>query len=388
MQTAQGTQVLDWSNHEEHSPGLCDPVEVEVKLAALPSPVTQRIDLRNNHLPLSVIPVLITFLREGRAAGAAVCVGSNSFSFEAFHRMLLDANAMDLFETDRLTLGWTEQELSVGRMAARALADDRIVQLTEAIKAQGEAQRFAFERQMELWEKERAARDARRAEREAREEKERAEREAREEKERAEREAREEKERTQELKRARLEERVDSLDGYDKNRNLAIEYHVTDAVDDYMRDVLGFELEDRQQNVRLLNAHGAEVAQLDGLLLYRHAIHKTSVYVLTEAKSNLIPSEYQKAVDTFTALKRAVAAVRQEQATDTTLSIKLRRQAGMLYSLSNRLGRLAIGSPVVPAELLQDGQDAGYLMVHSVDADYVPLNPKQWDRLRSGTATR
>lgn len=44
-------------------------------------------------------------------------------------------NATDLFDTDRLTLGWTESEVQLGHLAAKAFAEDRVLQLTSAITA-------------------------------------------------------------------------------------------------------------------------------------------------------------------------------------------------------------------------------------------------------------
>lgn len=107
--------------------------ELEDALARLESPVKGRLDLRLARLAITALRPVVELLR--REQGATACVANNSFSPEAFFKELEGLKAMDLFETDRLTLGWTDSEVQLSHLAAKATAKGRVLQLTDAITA-------------------------------------------------------------------------------------------------------------------------------------------------------------------------------------------------------------------------------------------------------------
>lgn len=106
--------------------------QLEERLNGLTSPVRGRLDLRSARLPITATPLLVHFLR--RELEAIACIGNNSFSAAAFFKELLKTKDMDLFETDRLTLGWTEQETEVTHLAAAYAREDKVQQLADTLQ--------------------------------------------------------------------------------------------------------------------------------------------------------------------------------------------------------------------------------------------------------------
>jgi hypothetical protein len=259
-------------------------------------------------------------------------------------------------------------------MAAKALDDDRIVKLTDAINAMKEERRVAYEHEQVARDKEYAERDKERAELA----KARAERAKERDKERAER-------ANAQKAHDRLLARVDSLNGYNIHRNNTLEYCVCDAIDDLMQDRLKFVLVSRTQNVKLVDIYGSPTGEVDGLMVYHHAHHGYDVVVIGEAKAHLDPAEYACAVQTYKKVRDMIAAAGVAH-TDKSLPYKYRRQSAIFATLQGFKVYLAIGSPVVPATFREAGRTAGYLMVHSVDHSYKALNADQWDKLSDGTA--
>jgi len=374
IQDTYDMDTHDWSNRRY----TLD--EMQVKLASLPRNAIARVDMRLNDLPLSMITHLVAFLR--CHPGSSICVGNNAFSFHAFYSALQAANAVDLFEMDRLTLGWSEQDMMIGHMAARSLATHNVLQLTEAIKTLQEERRVAFEQEQALRDKERAERDKERAERD----KERAERDKERDKERAKREAIEV---AAQKARDRLWERMDMLHGYNVNRNNAIEYCVCDAVDDLMRDRLDFTLINRMQNTKLYDKQGSTIGETDGMLTYQHSKHGFEVLVVVEGKAHLNSKEYQSSINTY---RKVLQIINDADSADSETSgrhhPRYRFQNAMFAQMKNMKTRLAIGSPIVPDEFLDKGRAAGYLMVHSQDTSYQVINDSAWDRLGDGAATQ
>ena len=99
------------------------------------TPVTARLDLRGQCLPITTVPVVVQFLERERAATA--CVGSNQFSPSAFFQML-DAEgpaAWAMFNMDRLSLMWAANDMEVGHMAAAAYHQGKQVDFLQALAA-------------------------------------------------------------------------------------------------------------------------------------------------------------------------------------------------------------------------------------------------------------
>ena len=167
--------VIDWRHRFRQSAS-----QLENDLNGLGKPVSARIDLRCNDLPLSCLDCLVRCLRHDKSV--SICVGNNSFDFAAFYKELQQMDAVALFETNRITLGWTSQDIEVGRLAAAALKEDRVLQLSEAMAAMQKEHSAAYSREQTL------------------------------------------------------RSRVLTLEGYNSNQDKSLEHAVTDEVDDFMQD--------------------------------------------------------------------------------------------------------------------------------------------------------
>eukprot|EP00955_Chlamydomonas_euryale_P105538 365646-Chlamydomonas_euryale.AAC.1 len=308
--------VLDWSQRTD----LPDVTALEQALDGITEDAHVRIDLRFAHLPLAYCDVLVPFLR--RVPGASVCVGNNKFTFNAFYNKLKEMSAVDLFEDDRFTLGWTEQERAIERMAARAHVEGRVLQLVDAIEAMREAHDRDHAKSL-------ADVEASRKQNEASD------------------------------KRADvIRSRVEDLAGYNINRDLCIEYAVTDVVDDMMQK-LGYNLDEREHRVKLYDASDSNIGEIDGLLsYYRPHDENKRVVVAVEAKGNMTPDEFKKVHANIKKLKSAIstgmAAEGKTKYTRLCRSLSVHQGVKLL---------VAVGAPVVPAEVMSDAAQCSYLVV-------------------------
>lgn len=307
-------EILDWSLRSD----LCNTRLLEQELNAMNQDAHVRIDMRSMHLPLAALDVLVVFLR--RVPTASACVGNNLFSFDAFCSKLDEIGAMDLFNMDRITTGWTAQEVAVSHMASHARADGRILQLTEAI----EKMRTAHENDYAKHEKDSKAAEA---------------------------------------KHDRIRDRVLGLEGYNTNAALCIEYAVTDVVDNLMQDELGFILEEREHRVKLYDQHGVNVGEIDGLMRYKvlQEGEERMVAVAVEAKSNMTEFEFSKVHVNVKHLKSAIAA-----GLTATGDLKYQRLCRSLSVLQGVDLFVAVGAPVIPDHIAAAARDLKYLVVQGI----------------------
>jgi hypothetical protein len=316
------------------------------------------VDVRLCRLPLAAVDVAADFLE--RVPAARVCVGNNAFAFDAFIKRLDMQLRGQLFDTDRLTLGWSEQEVAIGRLAARAARANDIATLADVIRSQTVAM----------------------AERDARYERERVERDAKYEHERAER----ERERAEREKREdRLRERVEMLDGYHRNGDHGVEHCVSDTVDDAMRDEFGFELMWRAHDVKLYDRDGSNTGEVDGLLEYMRQTETDDaddrrVLLVVEAKSHITDAEFQKAHKTRRLLLDCIeAAARYDAVADKHTRPKWKRQCEELRKYATGFEvRFVIGSPSMPDEVRQEADASGWLVVQRLNDSYAVHRPDQW----------
>jgi hypothetical protein len=338
--------------------------QLEQALSMVAQNAHVRIDMRAMLLPLAAMDALVAFLR--RVPAASVCVGNNAFSFDAFCNKLDEMGSMDLFNTDRITTGWTDWEVAVSHKAAQARLEGRILQLHEAID------RMRMEREADY-----AKHEADYAKREAdyaKHEADYAKREADYAKQKAEHEAYRQQEKI-------IHERIKNLEGYTTNGALCIEYAVTDTVDDLMREKLGYELDERQQRIKLYNEHGINVGEIDGLLMYTdmRGEKKRTVAVAVEAKSNMTPDDFKKVNANIRHLKSAIAV-----GMDATGDRKYQMVCRSLSVLQGADLFVAVGAPVIPDKIAADAVELSYLVVEGIREGQYQANEdsvKMWKQL-------
>ncbi len=311
------------------------------ELQNLPTDINARIDIRFNYLSVESIEVLVEFLRNHPTA--SVCVGNNNIGFTEFYNKLVDMNQKVMFEHERLSMGWTRQELSIDVLAAQAMRDNRIIQLSDVVEQlsinQGQLQKKSTRILDEL--------EASRKELEASRKEEKL-----------------------------INERVTTLDNYRRNGDNCLEYCVSDIVDNVMRDH-GFLLSGREHKRKIWDKYGSEVAELDGLLVYEHETTLRKVLVIVEAKSNMTRTEYEKVYKTKKVFENAIAEGAREGGAREGVT-KYKRQCGDLGVLVDHSVHVAVGSPGMPHDIVDEAKGKGFLVVQRSNDSYVALNGEEW----------
>lgn len=311
--SADGPRYVVWDD-------LGDDVQVlRERLSGMVTDEPTRLDLRMNRLPLEAVQLLVQYLRSKSHISA--CVGNNSFNFTDFYRMLVKLQATDLMHTQRLTLGFTGTEIHTEHLAAKALSEGRVLNLDDTLEALDRL-RLRQEKFAEEFEAMARQNDA---------------------------------------KHEVVRNRVLSLEGYNANGNNAIEYCVGDKVDDYMQFKLGYELEVRESRRVLVNPHGQQIGELDGLLLYKHPKTEKKVAIMVEAKSHMNKAEFEKVHRTCNHWMRLIEeAVQPESA---SWHIKFRYQCRTFQALAEYDQLVAVGSPGMPTEIAEEANKLGYLVI-------------------------
>eukprot|EP00798_Chlamydomonas_sp_ICE-L_P023195 gene23195-30409_t len=308
--------VLDWQSRYRYNAA-----KLEDDLNSLEKPANVRIDLRFNDLPISCLDVLKRFLCNDMSA--AVCVGNNGFEFVAFNKELERMGALELFETDRITLGWTPQDIQTGQLAASALKEDRVMQLAEAMAAMQKEHSISFQR------------------------------------------------------KETLRNRVLTLEGYNSNQDKSLEHAVTDEVDDHMQVQMHYKLEGREHRFRIWDSQGSEVGEVDGLLTYTAGPGckgPSNVVVVVEVKSNMTDEEYEKIQRNIRTLQGAISA-----GPATAGATNIRRQQASLAQLQGHKLLVAICAPVVPRSVEAAAVQARQLVVQLARSDrYTISNRETW----------
>jgi hypothetical protein len=335
-------ETLDWTQRSD----LLDATALEQALSGISIDANVRIDMRAMHLSLACLGALVCFLR--RVTNSSVCVGNNGFSFDAFYNKLTKMSAIDLFTTDRISLGWTEQDIAIGHMAAQARTDGRVLQLMEAIeKTEANIEKMRIAHDNDHAKLKSNIEDDIKASRE--------------------------KHAASDKRSDVIRRRIEDLEGYNTNAALCIEYAVGDAVDDLMQE-LGYRLEVRMHRIKLYDEHGSNNGEIDGLLSYIDPNdEKKRVVVAVEAKSNMTPGEFEKVPKNIRHLRNAIST-----GLSAAGDIKYRKLCYSLAVLQGAQLVVAVGAPVVPAEIVSDAAELSYLVVQGVrEGQYKPLDSSQ-----------
>ena len=321
--TSDDTRIVNWDD-------LSDDVGLlSARLDELPVDEPIRIDLRLNRLPLEAVDVLILYLRKNSRVSS--CVGNNAFNFTAFYNKLIQLEATHMLNGNRLTLGFTENEIHTDHLAAKALSEGRVLNLDDTLaaldKLKTNQEDFAENfKQMAI-------------------------------------------------QHDIAHRRVQSLEGYNANGNNAIEYCISDKVDDYMQS-LGYELEERESRTVLFGADGAKRGELDGLMLYEHPITKKKVAIMVEAKSHMSTGEYAKVHKTYNCWRACIEEATQDE--KPFWKTKYKRQCGSFKALRDYDQLVAVGSPSMPSEIAESANNAGYLVVSQENDSYCLKNNSEW----------
>ena len=337
--------------------------QVRDALERLPRPVIGDVDIRFNRMSLDAMATLVDVLR--KEPDACLRVGNNAFGFESFFRTVQTLGAMDLFDSQRLTLRATPQEIETEHLAARALRDDRIVQLADLVNnfvANADKERKEREKERQEREKERQEREKERKERE--------------------------KERKERIRIEHVtKNRLDALDGHRRTGNQLIELFVGDVVEDVMRVEPG--QYDRVHGLKLYDVYGSNVGEVDGLLMLDLRDGATAdnmsfkLAVMIEAKSNMSMAEFDKVAVTKRTLQAAIGRCKEwsRSANPTNEPYRVKSSYNELHKIEDAEIVVAIGAPVVPREVAEAATEAGYLVVARDGERYVSVSePPSWAR--------
>ena len=287
------------------------------------------LDLRFNRLPLGAVKVIVDSLRI--KTQISVRVGNNSFCFTEFYNTLKRLDATDLLNNNRLTLGSSPNEIHTDHLAAKALSEGRVLNLDDTLEALDKLKTIqeGFAENFKLMA----------------------------------------------IRHDNAHKRVQSLEGYNANGNNAIEYCISDKVDDYMQS-LGYELEERESRRVLFGADGRIRGELDGLMLYEHPRTKKKVAIMVEAKSHMSPGEYAKVHKTYNCWRACIEEAAQDEA--PFWKTKYKRQCGSFKALRDYDQLVAVGSPSMPSEIAESANKAGYLVVSQENDSYCLKNHFEW----------
>ncbi|EFJ48458.1 hypothetical protein VOLCADRAFT_104636 [Volvox carteri f. nagariensis] len=127
------------------------------------------------------------------------------------------------------------------------------------------------------------------------------------------------------------------------------------------------------QRIRLYDQHGNNIGEVDGLLVYSVTGSDDKICVAVEAKSNMTPQEFSKVHANIRYLKSAIAT-----GMDARGAYKYKKLCHSLVTLKDAQLFVAVGAPVVPAEIASSAADLGYLVVEGIrDGHYKALGPSQ-----------
>ena len=332
------------------------------------------LDLTGGRLTALSLPALIAWLQQYPAARVIV-VQTNIGFYEACRHLLAMIGNLQLIETNRLAFSTDEEGHAMDMLHARAFLEGRTLGFSEVnlnLQAVSDSL-LRVQQQQEAMMRRDAAMQQQHEEMMRRDAAMQQQHEAM-----MQRNAAMQQQQEATTKReAIIKTRIDGLEGYNRNAALCIEYAVTDAVDDLVQIELGYKLEDRMQRIQLYDKYGNNVGEIDGLLVYSvPGEGQRMVVVAVEAKSNMTAKEFDKVGVNIRHLEDAIAV--GSTAGDKG-DFKYRRLCASLSTLQGAKIFVAIGAPVVPAEITRRGADLEYLVVEGIrEGQYKAVESSQW----------